>query len=549
MFNANAFLAAVCAAAVLVLPGTSAGSEAAKAIQVVPITEPDSEVPTRLDLMEVVIVGNTVFDEEKLYSIVEPFLGPGRDLDQVDRVREALEEAYRNEGYKTVSVRIPRQTARDGVVRLDVLEGRIARLNVVGSRYHSLERIRQAAPSMAPGTVPDFDEVQQDLVALNSTRDLRVTPALKAGAAPQTLDMDLAVDDSLPVHGSIELNNRHGQDTEPLRSQLSLSYGNLWQRAHTLSLTYQLAPQEPDESTVIIASYLARFATSPASVMLNYIKSNSNLSTVGGVTVLGSGEIWGLRLFLPVESDSSSLFPTVSLGVDYKNITNSTGLPDTGQGAQTFETPVTYYPFSVGVGVLARQLRSTTQVDLSLNFASSQLGSERSELDDNRLYARGQQFSVRGSFTHTQELLLSLQGAVRGAMQATDQPLITPEQFSAGGADSVRGYLEASALGDSGVIGSVELRSPMLARYLPYDAGDIFSDLRVFAFADAAEVRVREAQAEQTSEFSLMSWGYGFRWNIASAVEGVAQWAEPLIDIPGKEPEHRRLLFRLTGTF
>ncbi|MFX8911038.1 ShlB/FhaC/HecB family hemolysin secretion/activation protein, partial [Acinetobacter baumannii] len=46
--------------------------------------------------------------------------------------------------------------------------------------------------------------------------------------------------------------------------------------------------------------------------------------------------------------------------------------------------------------------------------------------------------------------------------QLSGQPLIASELFMVGGAESVRGYLESSAGGDSGVHGTLELRSPNL---------------------------------------------------------------------------------------
>src|ERR1051326_6899659 len=147
---------------------------APNAVTVVP-----SASSVKIDLMELVVTGNTVLDAKTIEGVVEPFMGPGRTMDDVDLAREALQNAYLDRGYKTVSVRIPKQVARDGVVQIEVVENRVGRVDVIGSRYHSLERIKALAPSVADGSVTNFDRLQTELVALNSVPDMRVTPALK----------------------------------------------------------------------------------------------------------------------------------------------------------------------------------------------------------------------------------------------------------------------------------------------------------------------------------------------------------------------------------
>src|SRR5262249_32700813 len=140
--------------------------------------------PSAVDLWQFDIEGNTLLDEDTVTSVVEPFLGPGRTVDDVDRARAALEKAYQDRGYKTVAVTIPRQRVREGVVRLQVTETRIGRLRVLGAKYNTPERIKEEAPSLAPGTVPNFNDLQKDVVALNQRTDRQVTPSLKAGATP-----------------------------------------------------------------------------------------------------------------------------------------------------------------------------------------------------------------------------------------------------------------------------------------------------------------------------------------------------------------------------
>ena len=119
-------------------------------------------------------------------------------------------------------------------------------MRVKGSRYFDLAKIKSSAPSLKEGTLPNFKEVTKDIVSLNQWPDRRVTPALRAGVAPGTVDVDLNVEDTLPMHASVELNNRQSPSTTPLRGKLSLRYDNLWQLGHSMTVTYQEAPPQPE---------------------------------------------------------------------------------------------------------------------------------------------------------------------------------------------------------------------------------------------------------------------------------------------------------------
>ena len=93
--------------------------------------------------------------------------------------------------------------------------------------------------------------------------------------------------------------------------------------------------------------------------------------------------------------------------------------------------------------------------------------------------------------------------------QISSGPLVPGEQFGAGGQDSVRGYLESTALGDDGLAGSIELRTPPVGTLFRLTS---ISDWRFFAFFDGAVLKVRDALPEQQSSFDLASYGAGNQW-------------------------------------
>src|SRR5262249_54767183 len=135
--------------------------------------------------------GNTLLDQEAVESAVYPYLGPDRSRDDVAAARDALQKAYQVKGYQSVVVEVPAQDARTGIIRLHVVEAPIGRLRVVDSHYSSLSRIKEEVPSLQEGKVPDFNQAQKEVAELNRLPERRVTPLIKPGKVPGTVDVDL----------------------------------------------------------------------------------------------------------------------------------------------------------------------------------------------------------------------------------------------------------------------------------------------------------------------------------------------------------------------
>src|SRR3546814_15187507 len=67
-----------------------------------------------------------------------------------------------------------------------------------------------------------------ELMALNSrSAERQVTPELKAGATPGTVDVALNVEEKPPLHGGLEVSNRNSRDTKQNRLPANLRHDEL----------------------------------------------------------------------------------------------------------------------------------------------------------------------------------------------------------------------------------------------------------------------------------------------------------------------------------
>jgi hemolysin activation/secretion protein len=493
------------------------------------------------------VAGATLLSPGEIGETVYPYLGPGRTAEDVEKARAALEKAYHDKGFQTVSVQIPVQQGRGGVVQLEAVEAKVGRLRVRKARFFLPSEIKRSVPALAEGTVPNFNDVTREIVALNQLPDRRITPELRPGKEPGTVDIDLQVEDKFPMHGSLELNNRYSPDTSQLRLNGSLSYSNLWQLGHTLGGSFQISPEKLEDVKVYSAYYLARFREVPwLSVLASGTKQDSNVSTLGGVAVAGRGEIVGARALIALPP-GKDFYQSLSAGMDYKHFKQAVTLgldPLTGL-ANTTETPISYYPITVaynanwfGKGVL-------TELNLGVTFHLRGMGSEGEQFDTNRFKADGSFVYLRGDLAHTRDLPLGFELFAKVQGQIADQPLVSSEQISGGGLNTVRGYLEAEVVGDNGVFGSVELRSPSLLDWVDKRS----SEWRVYAFCEGGLLSIYEPLPEQTGDFELASIGVGTRIRIRDFLNGSLDAGLPLFSQSQTESREPLFSFRVWAEF
>ena len=464
--------------------------------------------------------GGHLLPRVEVEAAVYPFLGPYRTTADVEQARAALEKAYRDKGYQTVTVEIPQQQGQGGVIVLNVMQGEVGRLRVHGSRYFSIEQIKREAPSLQEGQSPNWSQVSHDLLVLNELPDRQVTPSLHAGEIPGTVDVDLNVKDTPPIHGSLEINNRYSADTTPLRLNGSVSYDNLWQLEHSIGFSFQVAPENPQEVKVFSGYYLARIPdVSWLTLMLQGTDQNSNVNTLGGIGVAGKGQVLGGRaiISLPQQKD---FYHSLSLGLDYKHFTQ--GINTAGV---VTDTPITYYPLSAAYSGTWVGKGYETDLNGSVNLALRSTGSDETDFELNRHGASGDFMHFRGDLSHTRDLPEGFQFFVKGQGQAADQPLVNSEQFSGGGLGTVRGLLESEVLGDNALLGTVELRTPSLSNFL----GKTVDEWRFYVFSDGGILTYLDPLPEQPYQYNLASLGAGTRIKLLKYFNGSLDLGIPLV--------------------
>lgn len=489
------------------------------------------------DIRAFQVHGNTVLAPEAVERAVYPFMGPGRTEADVEGARAALQSAFEDAGYIAVSVFIPEQSVEGGILQLEVQPQVIGQVSVEGGDH---EAILAQAPSLTPGATPNLPAFQRDVVALNQNPNRRVTPELRAGTAPGSLDVVLTVEETNPWKASIEANNFSSAATSEYRVAATVRHDDLWGRGDSLSVSMQSAPERTDDGTVWSSNYLARLGQG-SQLMVYGVHSDSDIAVIGGTSVVGKGNIFGVRYIRSLGA-SEGFYHALTLGVDWKDFQEDVQL-----GADRASAPIEYFPFTASWRGDWTSETGTSDLSLSITFGIRGLGDGWERFDAKRYNARSSFVVFKMDSGHTEELPGGAQFHGRLTAQWAADPLISNEGFSLGGSGTVRGYYESEALGDWGFALQTELRSPNIA--LDFEDLEAVNELRALAFWDVGHATIHDPLIGQAESEGLISAGVGARVRLFQHFNGAVDVGVPILRGPSTRLDSVFARFRIWGEF
>jgi hemolysin activation/secretion protein len=368
-----------------------------------------------------------------------------------------------------------------------------------------------------------------------------VAPVLIPGKELGTIDVELKVKDKLPLHGNLELNNRNTHSTKDLRLNGMLRYDNLWQKDHAVSIQFQTSPQDTDEVKLFSGSYVwpSFFGKDNMSVVYG-VSSDSDSAFGNGFNVIGRGQIVGFREIIPLPRVGDYAH-NLSVGVDYKDFDEEQQFGDDSE-----TVPVTYVPLSFSYSSSLRGKSGVTRFSTGLDLAFRGLVSSESEFEDKRFNARGNYVIFGLGLEREQNLPWGMSAVLKLNGQLSDQPLISNEQYTAGGMMSIHGYKESEVSGDNAVQGNFVLISPDIAQManLP---GKLKINLK--AFYDAAHLTKEDPLPGEEEDVTVKGTGLGLRGALGNRIEAAVDWGIALDDTNNTDSGDNLFYFLLKVQF
>jgi hemolysin activation/secretion protein len=464
---------------------------------------------------EIRVTGSTVFSAQQLAAITAPFTGRPVGAEDLEELRQRLTRLYVDAGYLNSGAVLPDQDVRQGVIDYQIVEGRLAEIDIEGNRWFrdSYLRRRILRGARAPLDVADLEQELQLLQ--QDPRIRRVDAALLPGERPGEARLRASLEEELPFFASLEGSNHDSPSVGQYRLQLDLADRNLTGWGDTLRFMgawtdglwdtetgYEI-PVTPWDTTV---GAWFRWGTSDVVEQpFDELDISSRARTIG------------LELRQPVYR---TLRNTLDLALTAENRKSTTWLlgerfpfeegTDDGRVVVSVlrlrgdwiyrdleQVVAARSQLSVGLPVLGAT-DDDCAFDL-LGVCATPAGTRKNEIPDAHFVAWLGQFQWVRRF----DRFWGVEAVFRTDVQLSAQPLFSMEQFSLGGHQSVRGYRENTLVRDNGLASSLELRIPVWR-----DAAWGF-DVQLAPFVDFG--RSWNTNRGEASPRTLASVGIGLR--------------------------------------
>ncbi len=426
--------------------------------------------------------GNQVFSDRDLQKAVAPFANRDLTSAEIEEARLAVTLRYVQAGYINSGALLPDQDLKDGVLVFKIVEGRLTKIEITGNFWLRAYWLRHELRRSAD--VPlNFNTLKQGLQFLRQNPNLQqVNGELLPGGVPGESILEVTVKENQPFRLGVEVSNRRPPSVGS--EIVDVSFADLNLTGHSDPLFLRWGAFHTDAETAdrwvysefdnLEGSY--RFPITPWRTTLEVHASRNDSSIVEEqfqlLDITSESTQIGATLRQPWYESVNTEFAT-SITADWRRSDSfllqrpfslSAGAID-GR-TQVFVLRVAFeYTNRSQKHVLA--LRSTFNFgldafdatkasDLGSGGSGTAAGEARRRIPDGKFFswlAQGQY--VRRLFD-TDNLLV-----VRLNVQIANDPLLSLEQFSLGGVQSVRGYRENQLLRDNGVAASVELRIPV----------------------------------------------------------------------------------------
>jgi len=408
---------------------------------------------TRVRINDFRFSGNTAIASDELNAVVAAYRGRELSNDDIETIRVALTRYYIERGFINSGAVLPDQEIKAGVITFQIIEGRLSRIDVNGSRRlpESYVRERVALDAGPPANVYAIRDrlylLQQD------PRIRRLDAALLPGTRPGEAILRIDFDEAPSQRAWLSVNNYRPPSVGAERAEVELLDYNLLGFGDTLGLRGGLTEGSDD----LDLSYAIPLNARDTALQLRYARNKSavveppfdQLDVQSRSQTIGLG-VWHFLYKAPQEEAGLGLTFEQRQSRSYllgEPFAFSPGTPPNGRvriSALRFaQSWLTHSPERV----LAARSTFSAGVD-----AYDPTLDPAGEPDARFLAWLGQLQWVERLFARRDELVTRID------TQITDDPLLSLEQFSVGGAHSVRGYRENQLVGDNGLFASVEYR-------------------------------------------------------------------------------------------
>lgn len=452
-------------------------------------------------------------DEEDLEALVKlvnkvEFERGWITVEQLDAIALEVTEYYRENGFILATAFVPEQEVNDGIVRLNVLEGRLGDVAVSNELIFSPDTIKAAFNNELGEPVTE-ERIEGALRRINDLPGVRVRGSFSPGENVGETRLTLGVLQEQAWNSSILVDNHGAEITGETRVYATTEWNNLLNKGHRL-LAGVLRSEGPDSSVYGQLEYEMPFTANRRGAIRAAISTNEfSVNRLANLPeIVGETDNYSLTAsYKVIRSRTQNL--TLYTGYTQKDVIFQVGDLETLSSDEIIET------FSVAADYT--QLWDDRQLLLTGRFGIDQghmiKGEARGQSTDfTKILMNAnilKRFSIDNWLTKNESYFNFV---VKMNAQYTEKFLSSVEQFSLGGPNAVRAFGVSDVSVDSGVYTGVELFFD-----LPFDITGALNipidPIRPYVFYDYAYGVARGIAGVKDFDAQISGYGAGFRVN------------------------------------
>lgn len=471
------------------------------------------------------ITGNTVFSARELGEITAPYENRAISSEELQEVRHKLTLHYVSKGFINSGVVIPDQAIKDGIIELQVIEGKLAEIEVSGNTWLRSGYVSKRLALGAERPL-NINALQERLLILRQDPLIeRINAELGPGVAPGEGNLKVRVIEQRPYFLGLTFDNHRSPTIGAEQMGVTVGHRNLTGWGDSLWARYALTEGLDD----VGASYSVPLGAYNTTVNLSYFRSSASIveAPFDKLDINSLLETYSVTLSQPFHLNPYQTL-VVALALErHHSETQMLGLPFSfSPGVQDGESNVTLLRLSHEWST-----SSLTQVTSLRSIFSLGIDALSATVHNNSHLADGRYFAWVGQFQWARRLpYLDSQLHFRTDVQLASDSLLPLEKFSVGGSYSVRGYRESQLVRDNGWVSSLELRIPVFRLPLPgFTQRSDDGMVQLAPFVDFGWSW--NANSSTPDPEIIYSAGLGVRWDPTRQMHGQLYWGKALREI------------------
>jgi hemolysin activation/secretion protein len=457
----------------------------------------------KFKLNKIVFQGNTIYSDKKLLKLADGWIGKEIYYDDVIKLVVKISSFYQENGYLTSYAYISPQEVADGVLTISIKESKVVQKDVSGNRWEKewyLKNLELGNKGLNIGDVFNARTLQGGMKNINRESYLKGSAEISQNKQDDTI-VKLNVADRFPINLDLAWDD-YGRDyTGRQRFTSILGIDNLTglgDRIYAGSILSQ-------DSQGVLAGYQIPIGHYGTKLGFDYSYSNVN---IGGpyrdLNMQGKANYYSLKLIQPIINTATKEL-SASVSLDAINTMSQ------NTGAKDYSLRV----LRTGLYGMFDDKKGRTISSIGIDMGTDGLGASPN-IDDSY---QSVFYKAIASIIRIQRLPKNCIGVFRLNSQYSPQSLYSAEQMYLGGIYSIRGYQPGELLGDYGVAGSFEIRTPVpgLQKILPQKIKSWSDKIKLAFFYDWGYIKENVVQYDYPNNF-LQSVGFGTYINLTDAI-------------------------------